>query len=87
MIERSPRELALLDEIRELETELAKCKAENDQLRGCTPALPPRFGSEQTLPRYGIKWHGPQTPLTVPMEDGYWTPYHLAAQREDNLLN
>lgn len=30
------------------------------------------------LPRYGIKWQGPQEPICVPMEDGYWTPWHLA---------
>lgn len=30
------------------------------------------------LPRYGIRWNGPQGPIAVPMPDGYWTPWHLA---------
>lgn len=31
------------------------------------------------LPRYGIKWRGPEEPVAVPMPDGYWTPWHLAS--------
>jgi hypothetical protein len=50
---------------------------ENTALRGVTPALPPRFESPDDMPRYGIRWHDNTTPLTVPMDDGYWTPYHL----------
>jgi hypothetical protein len=30
------------------------------------------------LPKYGIKWNGLNTPLLVPMGDGYWTPWHIA---------
>ncbi len=30
------------------------------------------------LPRYGIRWNGPTQPISVPMGDGYWTPWHLA---------
>jgi len=30
------------------------------------------------LPRYGISWNGPSKPIPTPMEDGYWTPWHLA---------
>ena len=32
------------------------------------------------LPRYGIEWVGPRKPIAVPMDDGYWTPWHLANQ-------
>lgn len=30
------------------------------------------------LPRYGIRWNGPTEPVSVLMDDGYWTPWHLA---------
>ena len=30
------------------------------------------------LPRYGLRWNGPTDPVSVPMDDGYWTPWHLA---------
>ena len=30
------------------------------------------------MPRYGLRWNGPTTPVAVPMDDGYWTPWHLA---------
>jgi hypothetical protein len=33
------------------------------------------------LDRYGIEWTGPKTPISVPMPDGYWTPWHLAQER------
>lgn len=33
------------------------------------------------LPRYGVTWQeGVSSPLLTPMADGYWTPWHLAAQ-------
>ena len=31
------------------------------------------------LPRYGLRWDGPDQPVAVPMDDGYWTPFHLAS--------
>lgn len=45
------------------------------------------------MKRYGIKWNGPTSPLAVPMDDGYWTPWHEAqaqlaavtAQRDELL--
>jgi hypothetical protein len=33
------------------------------------------------LIRYGIEWVGPKDPIAVPMEDGYWTPWHLANEK------
>jgi len=33
------------------------------------------------LVRYGIEWAGPKDPIAVPMDDGYWTPWHLANQK------
>lgn len=31
------------------------------------------------LRRYGIKWNGPESPIATEMKDGYWTPFHIAA--------
>lgn len=31
------------------------------------------------LPRFGLRWNGPREFVPTPMDDGYWTPYHLAA--------
>jgi len=54
--------------------------AENERLKGLQPEFPPRPPEGSGLPRYGLRWNGPQQPLAVPMEDGYWTPWHLADQ-------
>ncbi|KAB0509627.1 hypothetical protein [Pseudomonas moorei] len=54
--------------------------AEIDRLRGIQPAFPPRPPEGEGLPRYGLRWNGPQQPLAVLMTDGYWTPWHLADQ-------
>jgi hypothetical protein len=34
-----------------------------------------------TLKRYGVIWVSDITPITGPMKDGYWTPWHLAQER------
>lgn len=47
-------------------------------LRGLKPEAPPFPPDGFGLPRYGLRWNGPATPLAVPFEDGYWTPWHLA---------
>lgn len=62
-------------------SKIKELAAEVERLRGSTPELPPRppFGSG--LPRYGVRWNGDNKPITVPMDDGYWTPFHLANQR------
>lgn len=52
--------------------------AEIDQLKGIQPGFPPRPPEDEGLPRYGLRWNGPQQPLATPMDDGYWTPWHLA---------
>lgn len=52
--------------------------AQLEQLRGLRPAVPPRPPEGNGLPRYGLRWNGPQQPLATPMDDGYWTPWHLA---------
>lgn len=57
--------------------------AEIEQLRGITPEFPPRPPNGEGLPRYGLRWTSPTEPLAVPMDDGYWTPWHLA---KDALL-
>jgi hypothetical protein len=48
-------------------------------LRDIQPELPPRPPEGDGLPRYGLRWDGPDQPVAVPMDDGYWTPFHLAA--------
>ena len=62
-------------EIAELAKQRDELKAENEKLRGIKPSLE---STQWPLPRYGIKWNGPKEPLAVPMDDGYWTPFHLA---------
>ena len=52
---------------------------EAKRLRGLQPELPPRAPEGEGLPRYGLRWDGPNQPVVVPMDDGYWTPFHLAA--------
>jgi len=49
--------------------------AEIDRLAGARPDAPPRPPEGEGLPRYGLRWNGPTSPITVPMPDGYWTPY------------
>lgn len=59
--------------------------ADNERLRGITPAAPPRPPEGSGLPRYGLRWNGANTPLAVQMDDGYWTPWHLAEQIKNAL--
>lgn len=61
------------------QAQIEQLQAECETLRGLTPEAPPRPPEGEALPRYGIRWNGPGLPLSVPMEDGYWTPWHLAA--------
>ena len=48
-----------------------------DTLRGIKPEAPPRPPDGNGLPRYGLRWNGPGEPVSMPMDDGYWTPWHL----------
>ncbi|MDN4511383.1 hypothetical protein D3C76_946340 [compost metagenome] len=69
---------------RELAAGVSSLLAEVEELKGLRPEWPPRPPDGEGLPRYGLRWNGPQQPLAVPMEDGYWTPWHLAERlRED----
>ena len=56
-------------------------EAEVVRLRGLEPELPPYPPEGHGLPRYGLRWGGPDSPLPIPMDDGYWTPYHLAVRQ------
>jgi hypothetical protein len=56
-------------------------EAEVVRLRGLQPELPPYPPEGHGLPRYGLRWNGPEHPLAVPMVDGYWTPHHLAIRQ------
>lgn len=60
-------------------------KSEVGRLRGLKPELPPYPGNGKGLPRYGLRWNGPNEPLAVPMDDGYWTPYHFVKDERDQL--
>lgn len=59
-------------------TDLRALLDEVERLRGIQPDMGPRAPDGEGLPRYGLRWNGPTTPLSVPMDDGYWTPWHLA---------
>lgn len=69
--------------VQQLRAEIEQLQAEIKRLGGVRPDFPPRPPDGEGLPRYGIRWNGPQNPLTVPMEDGYWTPWHLAANGDE----
>jgi hypothetical protein len=44
------------------------------------PAVAAGAATRPALVRYGVCWEGiPSNQLLVPMDDGYWTPWHLAA--------
>ena len=58
-------------------------REECERLRGLTPEPPPRPPEGEGMPRYGLRWNGPGIPLSVPMDDGYWTPWHLAEAERD----
>ncbi len=62
-----------------LQQEIARLTVEIEKLKGIKPDFPPRPPEGEGLPRFGIRWNGPQEPLAVPMDDGYWTPWHLAS--------
>ena len=49
------------------------------------PVLPPRPPTGAGMPRYGLQWNGPTKPLSAPMDDGYWTPWHLASAANERL--
>jgi hypothetical protein len=55
-------------------------QAEIERLKGLQPSFPPRPPEGYGLPRFGLRWNGPSNPLAVSMDDGYWTPWHLADQ-------
>lgn len=66
-----------------------KLEAEIERLKGIKPDLPPYpsepYGSDE-WPRFGLRWNGPDKPLTVQMNDGYWTPYHIAKASADQRV-
>lgn len=66
--------------IEAMRASLAPHQAEIERLRGLQPESPPRPSEGSGLPRFGLRWNGPSQPLAVPMDDGYWTPWHLADQ-------
>jgi hypothetical protein len=38
------------------------------------------------LLRYGIESAGPKDPIAIPMDNGYWTPWHLAVVQHNEWL-
>ncbi len=63
------------------DTVVAVLSNEIRRLKGLEPELPPYPPEGHGLPRYGLRWKGPEHPLAVPMDDGYWTPHHLAVRQ------
>lgn len=66
------------------QAQIEQLQAECETLRGLTPEAPPRPPEGEGLPRFGLRWNGPRQPLSVPMDDGYWTPWHLANSAADH---
>lgn len=66
------------------QAQIEQLQAECETLRGLTPEAPPRPPEGEGLPRFGLRWNGPGQPLSVPMDDGYWTPWHLANSAADH---
>jgi len=44
-------------------------------------------GRNPILQRFGIAWQGEKEPITQPMPDGYWTPWHIASNKIEALQN
>ena len=65
--------------------EIGRLRAEVESLRGVTPELPPRPPDGGGLPRYGLRHNSQSMPMSVPMDDGYWTPHHLAIAQVEAL--
>lgn len=65
--------------------QLIELQAKVESLRGLQPEAPPRPPDGTGLPRYGLRWNGDRQPFSVPMDDGYWTPWHLAASATAEL--
>lgn len=76
---------ALELEVSKVRDDLNFLRARVTELEGLRPELPPMPPEGKGLPRYGIRWNGPQQPLAVPMADGYWTPHHLAEAKIELL--
>jgi hypothetical protein len=77
-----------IESIEAWSSHLDKAQAKIELLEGIKPELPPRPPTgilAPILPRYGIKFNGENQPLTTPMLDGYWTPYHIAQAKIDEL--
>lgn len=68
-----------------LQAECEKLHQEVEALQGIQPEMPPMPPNGKGLPRYGVRWNGPTQPLSVPKDDGYWTPWHLAQAECEKL--
>ena len=73
------------DAVRALQDERDALKRDVERLQGIKPELPPRDGRGEGLPRYGLRWNGPDQPVATPMEDGFWVPWHLAQKEVEAL--
>ena len=61
----------------EAERRCGELGSEVARLRGLIYEIPLQ-SIEESLPRYGLSWNGPEQFVTVPMPDGYWTPWHIS---------
>ena len=60
------------------DAEIEALRGQVAEIKGCVPAMVEPLHAGEPLPRFGIRWNGPTEPLCVPMDDGYWTPWHYA---------
>jgi len=78
--------IAQIEEERDrYKAECGKLRQEVEALQGIQPEMPPMPPNGKGLPRYGVRWNGPTQPLSVPKDDGFWTPWHLAQAECEKL--
>lgn len=79
---------AAIDELVELRERVKVLEGLKPEFPPRPPELDPDAPKVVGLPRYGLRWEGPahglRQPLAVPMDDGYWTPWHIAAGVESS---
>lgn len=76
---------AAIDELVELRERVKVLEGLKPELPPRPPELDPNAPKVVGLPRYGLRWNGPTQPLAVPMDDGYWTPWHIASAKREGL--
>lgn len=84
-VRNSTTPLIRLSDYEALQAECERLRQDVEALQGIQPEMPPMPPNGKGLPRYGVRWNGPTQPLSVPKDDGYWTPWHLAQAECESL--